>query len=81
MTKNEANKYLCAILTTLAEVQFAPESTIYLACGADLSKWQSLKMMLVQGGLVLLGEFGDYTVSITDKGRELANKINAAVAA
>lgn len=78
MSKQEINKYLCAILTTLNEVDFAPESMIYLAIGADLSKWQSLKGMLCAAGLATSEH---YAMRITAKGRELAAKINALVAA
>jgi hypothetical protein len=74
MNKNEINKYLCAILTTLNEVAFAPESMIYLAIGADLSKWQTLKVFLCSGGLATSE---GHAMRITDKGREMANKINA----
>jgi hypothetical protein len=77
MNKNEINKYLCAILTTLAEVPFAPESMIYLAMGADLSKWQTLKALLCSSGLATSE---NYAMSITAKGRELAAKINAMIA-
>ena len=74
MTKNEINKYLCAILTTLNEVAFAPESMIYLAIGADLSKWQTLKVLLCSAGLATSE---NYAMRITAKGKELAGKINA----
>ena len=78
MTKTEINKYLCAILTTLAEVPYAPESMLYLGIGADLSKWQTLKVFLCSGGLATSENFA---MRITDKGREVAAKINAMVAA
>jgi hypothetical protein len=29
MTRNELNKNLCAVLTTLDEVEYAPESILY----------------------------------------------------
>lgn len=78
MTKQEANKYLCAILTTLAEVPFAPESSIYLAMGMDLGKWQTIRAILLQAGLATSE---GYAMTITAKGRELAAKINQMVAA
>jgi hypothetical protein len=78
MSKNEINKYLCAILTTLNEVEFAPESMIYLAIGADMGKWETLKYMLVSARLATSE---DSAMRITPRGRELAEKINAMVAA
>ena len=76
MTKHEINVYLCAILTTLAEVEYSPESSIYLAIGADLSKWHELKALLTSAGLITT-EFN--AVKITDLGRLMADKINAAM--
>jgi hypothetical protein len=73
VNKNEANKYLCAILTTLAEVEFAPESMIYLAIGADMHKWEILKAILCSSGLATSD---NHAMSITAKGKELATKIN-----
>jgi len=78
MNKNEINKYLCVILTTLAEVPYASESSIYLAIGADLSKWQTLKVILCSSGLATSE---GYAMTITDKGRALAEKINQFVSA
>jgi hypothetical protein len=78
MTKQEINKYLCAILPTLNEVDYAPESMIYLAIGADAGKWEVLKVLLCSSGLATSE---NYAMRITAKGRELAAKINAFVAA
>ena len=63
---------LCAILTTLNEVAFAPESMIYLAIGADLEKWETLKALLCSGGLATSE---GHAMRITDKGRAMADKI------
>lgn len=70
------NKYLCAILTTLDEVDFAPESSIYLAMGMDMSKWEFIKGFLCQYGLATSENFA---MRITESGRALAAKINKAL--
>lgn len=74
MTKLEINKYLCAILTTLNDFPYSPESSIYLAIGADLSKWEFLKSLLIESGLATSD---NHAMTITARGRELAGKINA----
>ena len=74
MSKNEINKYLCAILTTLSEVEFAPESTIYLAIGADMGKWETLKYMLVSARLATSE---GSAMRITPRGRKFSAEINS----
>lgn len=74
MTKQDVTA-IVAILTTLAECEGSPESMIYLAIGADLNRWYQLKAALVSTDLI----HEEYNfVTITDKGRVLAEKINAA---
>jgi hypothetical protein len=77
MTQQELNAKLAAILTTLAEVPYAPESMIYLAvCGGDINEFGKLKALLVTAGLV---DSVGSAMTITAKGRAVADKINAAV--
>jgi hypothetical protein len=73
MTKNELNKNLCAVLTTLDECIPIPESTLYMALGCDMDKWNTVKAVLVNGKLATC--FG-YSVQITPAGHAMAKKIN-----
>lgn len=77
MTRDELNKYLCAIITTLAEVPNAPESTLYMAVGMNMEKWNLIKQVLVTGNLAT---FHGYQVTLTAAGHAMAAKINAALA-
>lgn len=74
MDRNNLNMYLCAILTTLAEVDFAPESALYLGIGADFGTWQTLRSILLAGGLATVE---GHAVTITPKGRAVADKVTA----
>ena len=78
MTLDRFNNCAAAILTTLAEVEYAPESVCYLAVGADMEEWKDIKLGL--WGTALIDIDDAHRVRITDKGRELAGKINAMVA-
>jgi hypothetical protein len=78
MTREKLNALLCAIISTLAEVEYSPESTLYLGIGSDLEDWNTVKSVLLAGELATVE---NYTVRITQKGRDLAAKVNAFVAA
>mgnify|MGYP001488244356 CR=1 FL=1 len=73
MTKTELNQMLCAVLTTLDEVEYAPESSIYLALEIDLGKFDEVKNMLTSAGLVK--SYGN-AMSITPAGRAMVVQIN-----
>ena len=75
MTRNEANVKLAAVLATLAEVDFAPESILYLGCGANLTDWATLKTLLAMSGLMTC-EHNE--CRITDAGRKMVDAINQA---
>jgi hypothetical protein len=76
MDRNQLMTYVAAVLTTALETEPRPfpESMAYLAMGADLSKWQTIKQVLVDGGMITTP---GYSIQLTDKGRELAQKCNA----
>lgn len=76
MTKQEQIE-IAAIITTLAEVEGSPETMLYLGIGSDLDKWNGYKYALTASGLI---EVNYNFVTITDKGRDLAAKINATIA-
>jgi len=78
MDKREANKILCAVLSTLSEVDGAPESILYMGIGADMGRWETIRGFMLAGHLVTIE--GNY-VRLTEYGKEIAGKVNAMVAA
>lgn len=74
MDKKELLLRVAAILTTLNESDWSPETMLYLGTGSNLDEWMQVKFLLVSSGMVTAQHD---TLAITDKGRELANRINA----
>jgi membrane associated rhomboid family serine protease len=76
MTKAELYVALAAVLTTALETEpeFFPETMAYLALGSDMEKWQTVRSVLLQGGFATM-QFN--SITLTSKGRELAEKLNA----
>lgn len=74
MTRNELNAKLCAVITTLDEVPYAPESTLYLGMGCDMATWETVRSVLVAGNLATIE---NNAVTITPAGHAMAAKINA----
>jgi hypothetical protein len=72
--RNELNVLLAAVLTTLADVDSAPETTLYLGLGCDMEKWSMIKMVILGGGLATCE---GNLVKLTAKGAEMAGVINA----
>ena len=68
---------IAAVLTTALELQPCPEAAVYLALGCDLDQWHTVKGILHDGGLAT---FAGYSVTLTEKGRILAEKCNALAA-
>ena len=78
MTRDDINKYLAAILTTLADVTGpVGESTIYIALGCDLGKWTQLRSIMLGAGLIRTSDA--WGIELTAAGRVLAEKITAIV--
>lgn len=76
MEKNQVLKLVAAVITTVDEVNFAPESMVYLGLGVNLDQWYTIKGMMTGAGLVT----AQYdTLTITPAGHALAQKINAAM--
>ena len=73
----EKNLVIASILVTLDEVEFIPESLLYLAAECSLDDWYLLKAALIETGLIT----ETYNaVSITPKGHDLAVKLNKLLA-
>lgn len=77
MTHDQIITAVAAIVTTLAETNGGPESSIYCALGCDIERWNKLRQLLVASNLVTLRS---NWVELTDKGRTLAADCNAAMA-
>jgi len=79
MTRKETNIYLCSILSTALETEPEPfpESMAYLAMGSRIDDWNVIKALLDSAGLAT---FKGHAISLTDKGRALAKKIDDALA-
>jgi hypothetical protein len=77
MDRTTLNRYLCVTLTTLDEVDFAPEVSLYLGIGAD--NWRTVRQVLLAGELATIDE--SHAVTITAKGRGIAATVRRAMAA
>ncbi len=73
-TYDDLNRALCAIITTLDEVEYAPASALYLGIGKDPEKWQKVREVLEIGDLATFD--ADNIVRLTPKGRDMAVKIH-----
>ena len=73
MTRNQANKFLAAILTTALETEPAPfpETMAYLAMGSNVENWQTIRRIMDQGELAT---FTGNSIALTDKGRDIARQ-------
>jgi len=67
---------IAAIVTTLNETDGAPESMLYIFLDMNMDEWQTMRHLLVSNGLITIK--GNYA-TLTDKGRELAQKLNEAL--
>jgi hypothetical protein len=76
MSLNEWTAVFASILSTLAETNGGPESSLYLALGADLNKWEVAKRILVGAGWMSVQ---NHWCTLTDTGRAKAKEINALV--
>jgi hypothetical protein len=74
MTRDELNTLLCAVITTLDEVDYSPEGALYLGMESNINTWQTVKRVLIAGNLAT---FESDTVKITPAGHAMAEKINA----
>ena len=77
MTPDEMSKLIAAVVTTLAERpagQKVPASSIYLALGMDLLKYEQLRWVLIEMGLA--GASSEQ-IWLTPKGKQLGDELNA----
>jgi hypothetical protein len=73
MTKQQLMSYVAAVLTTALETEPSPfpESMAYLAMGADLGKWETVKQALTFASLITCE---GHDIQLTTKGREVAKQ-------
>ena len=76
MDKKEFMLKVAAILTTLLEVSGAPESQFYIFCDMDMDKWNYIRNFLIAQKWISVK--GNY-VTLTTEGKEIAEKLNAAI--
>jgi len=79
MAREKLNVLLSAVLTTALDTEPSPfpETMAYLAMGSDMSTWETVKQVLIAGQLAT---FSGHSIRLTDKGRDIARKCNAALA-
>ena len=77
MTKNQIMTYVAAILTTALETEPSPfpESYAYMAMGCDMQKWEQIRGLLIASDLIAIR---GNAISLTAKGRDVAQQCNAA---
>lgn len=78
MTREQILTRVAAVLTTLLETDGGPESSVYLALGANLSDWMGLKGLMLQSDLIRVDRSN--WVTLTEKGRQTAEECNAVLA-
>lgn len=76
MDKNTLLTRLAAVVTTLDETNGTPESMLYIFCDMDMQAYEILRNVLVKADLVTIR--GNY-VTLTQNGKETAQKLNAAI--
>ena len=78
MDVTRAKVLFAAILATLAEKadRSAPEGYIYMAIGANMAEYDTLKRVLLDMDLVTVK---GYRMTLTEEGRTLGEKINKAL--
>jgi hypothetical protein len=75
MSKEQVMTYVAAILTTLADLGTdCAESTVYMAMGMDLQKYEAIRGLLVASDLVTVR---GNRIALTAKGRQTAERCNA----
>ena len=68
---------VAAILATLEETNGSPESILYIFCDSNLEEWHFIRGILLEAKLI---EINAHYVTLTAKGQETAQKLNAATA-
>lgn len=76
LSPNEAMVLVAAVLTTLLETGGSPASTIYLACGMEMRKWEALRDIMLRMDVI---KISNHYVTLTEKGTQLATEINSKI--
>lgn len=67
---------VAAIITALDDTGGSPESMLYVFLGTNMDLWTKVRDVLIDGDLITVS--GHY-VTLTQKGKETAGKLNAAM--
>ena len=65
---------IAAVIATLDETNGSPESMLYIFFDMNMDVWTRVRDVLLEGDMITIK--GNY-VTLTEKGREIARKINA----
>lgn len=78
LLNNDMKSDLAILVTTIAEVDFAPESMLYIGFSMDLPRYELIKRLALAAGLIESAQ--RHALRITDKGRKLAAELNGILA-
>lgn len=67
---------IAAVIATLDETDGSPESMLYIFFDMDMTTYQNVRNVLLDSELIVIK--GNY-VTLTQKGKELAQKLNKAI--
>lgn len=76
MNKNEFVAKVAAVIGTLAETNGAPESTLYMFFDMNMDLWNEVRRILIDLKIIKISA---NFVTLTPKGLEQAQKINAKI--
>lgn len=76
MTKNDVLTRVAAIVTALDDTNGSPESMLYIFCEMNMQDYELIRDILVKANLVSIK--GNY-VTLTDNGKQTAQRLNAAI--
>jgi hypothetical protein len=69
---------VAAVVTTALEVgEPCPETSVYLALGGDIGKYEKIRDLLLNGGMITIR---GHSIGLTPKGKALAEEINKTMA-
>lgn len=78
MNKQDMMVKIAAIVSALDETGGSPESMLYIFCNMNIHEYNTIRDILVQGGLVTVkGNF----VTLTAKGQDTAKELNKVLTA
>ena len=77
MNQKELVLAVAAVVSAAAEFDFCPCTSAYMALGCDMGKWEVVRSVCVRAGFITCTPS---TYRLTEKGKQLAEEINAKMA-